>query len=55
MLEREAAEPERVIVSFIADRNKLDQYWIKVVTQTHPSQSGYAIQIKDFIDLSKLR
>ena len=54
-LKEEDSKPGRVVVSFAADRTKLDQFTLKVVTQsTSRHRIGYVIQIKDFVTLDKL-
>jgi hypothetical protein len=55
-LKEEESKPGRVVVSFAADRAKLDQFTLKVVTQSGPrTRTGHVIQVKDFVELAKLR
>ena len=55
-LKEEESKPGRVVVSFAADRAKLDQFTLKVVTQSGPGDRiGHVIQVKDFVELDKLR
>jgi hypothetical protein len=55
-LKHEESKPGSVVVSFAADRAKLDQFTLKVVTQSGPrTRIGHVIQVKDFVELAKLR
>ena len=54
-LKEEKSKPGRVVVSFAADRAKLDQFTLKVVTQRGPrDRTGHVIQVKNFVELDKL-
>jgi hypothetical protein len=54
-LKEEESKPGRVVVSFAADRAKLDQFTLKVVTQSGLERVGHVIRVKDFVKLDKLR
>ena len=55
-LKEEEAKAGRVVVSFAADRAKLEQFTLKVVTQISPrTRTGHVIRVKDFVELDKLR
>jgi hypothetical protein len=55
-LKEEEAKAGRIVVSFAADRAKLDQFTLKVVTQHGPrDRTGYVLKVKDFVELDKLR
>jgi hypothetical protein len=55
-LKEEQSKPGRVLVSFTADRAKLDQFTLKVVTESSARERiGHVIRVKDFVDLDKLR
>ncbi|HEV3145559.1 MAG TPA: hypothetical protein VGZ47_16820 [Gemmataceae bacterium] len=54
-LREEEAKPGHVVVSFAADRKKLPQIQLRVVTQNGGERTGYEISVKDFVDLEKLR
>lgn len=54
-LREEKSEPGRVVVSFAADRTKLDKFTLKVVAFSGGSRVGHVIPIKDFVDLTKIR
>ncbi len=55
-LKEEESEPGRVVVSCAADRARLDQFTLKVVTQSGPrTRTGHVIRIKDFVELDKTR
>ena len=55
-LKEEESKPGRVVVSFAADRAKLDQFSLKVVTQSGlRERTGHVINVKDCVDLNKLR
>lgn len=55
-LREEQPEPGRVVVSFAADRTKLDGIALRVVTGAGSrDMSGYELRVKDFVDLEKLR
>jgi hypothetical protein len=52
----EPAKPGRVIISFAADRAKLGQFTLRVVTGGGTrNMIGYDIPVKEFVDLDKLR
>jgi hypothetical protein len=53
-LREEEAKPGHVVVSFAADRKKLNQIQLKVVTEDG-ERVGYVISVKDFVDLEKTR
>jgi len=54
-LKEEESKPGRVVVSFAADRAKLDQFTLKVVTQSGLERIGHVIRVKDFVELDKFR
>jgi hypothetical protein len=55
-LKHDESKPGRVVVSFAADRANLDQFTLKVVTQSGPrTRTGHVIQVKNFVELDKLR
>jgi hypothetical protein len=55
-LREEPAEPGRVIVSFAADRARLGQFTLRVVTGVGTrNMIGYDIPVKEFVDLDRLR
>ena len=55
-LREESSIPGRVIVSFAADRAKLRQFTLRVVTGVGTrNMIGYDIQIHEFVDPEKLR
>ena len=55
-LREEKGEPGRVVVSFAADRARLDQFTMKVVTQESPrTRTGHVLRMKEFVDLTKIR
>jgi hypothetical protein len=55
-LREEEAKPGQVVVSFAADRKKLEQIELKVVVQYGPrSRTGYVIRVKEFVDLENTR
>ena len=55
-LQEEKSTPGRVVVSFAADRTKLDKITLKVVTQQSPrGRVGHVLQMKEFVDLEKVR
>ncbi len=55
-LREEKSRPKRVVVSFAADRTKLDKITLRVVTQDSAGErTGYVIPVKEFVDLEKLR
>ena len=55
-LREDAAKPGRVIVSFAADRTKLDQMTLRIVTGVGTLRmTGHDIPVKEFVDLDKLR
>jgi hypothetical protein len=51
-LRDESAKPGHVAVSFAADRAKLDQLTLRVVTQSAPrTMTGHDLRVKDFVEL----
>ena len=55
-LREEPAKAGRVIVSFAADRTKLSQFTLRIVTGVGTrNMTGYDVQAKEFVDLEKLR
>lgn len=57
-LREEKSQPGRVVVSFAADRMKLDKITLKVVVEyPRPAlgRAGYVLRVKEFVDLEKLR
>jgi hypothetical protein len=54
-LKEEESKKGHVIVSFAADRAKLGQFRLKVVTLNDDGRNGHVIKVKDFVDLEKLR
>lgn len=55
-LKEEEAKAGRIVVSFAADRAKLDLFTLKVVTQAGPrTRTGHVIKVKDFVELENLR
>ena len=55
-LREEKSRPGHVVVSFAADRTKLDKITLRVVTQDSDGERiGYVIGVKEFVDLEKLR
>ncbi len=55
-LREEPAKAGRVIMSFAADRTKLSQFTVRIVTGVGTrNMTGYDIQAKEFVDLEKLR
>jgi len=55
-LREDRSKPGRVVVSFAADRARLEQISMRVVVQRSPrNMTGYAILVRDFVELEKLR
>ncbi len=54
-LKEEGSKVGRVVVSFAANRAKLNQFALKVVTQSGEERIGHVIQVKNFVELDKLR
>lgn len=55
-LKEERSKPGRVVVSFAADRAHLDKLTLRVVVQPAPrDMTGYELQVKDFVELEKVR
>ena len=55
-LREEKGEPGHVVVSFAADRARLDQFTLKVVTQVSPrTRTGHILRMKEFVDPTKIR
>lgn len=55
-LREETAEPGRVVVSFAADRTKLAQMTLRIMTGVGTrSMVGRDIHVNEFVDLDKLR
>lgn len=55
-LREDKSAPGRVVVSFAADRTRLDQLTMKVVVQhSARGRTGHVIKVKEFVDLEKLR
>jgi len=55
-LREEEAKPGYVVVSFAADRKKLDQIEMKIVVQYGPrSRTGHVLPLKEFVNLEKAR
>jgi hypothetical protein len=55
-LREEEAKPGHVVVSFAADRKKLDQIELKIVVQYGPrSRTGYVLKLTEFVNLEKAR
>ena len=55
-LKEDESKEGRVVVAFAADRAKLDLFTLKVVTQRGPrDRTGHVIQVKNFVELDKLR
>jgi hypothetical protein len=54
-LDREKSKPGHVMVSFTADRAKLDQITLRIVTGVPMSMVGHDLRVKDFVDPAKLR
>ena len=55
-LREEKSPPGRIVVSFAADRAKLDKITLKVVVQYSPrTRTGHVLKVKEFVDLEKLR
>jgi hypothetical protein len=55
-LREDKSQPGRVVVSFAADRTKLDKLTLKVVVQySARGRTGHVLRIKEFVDLEKLR
>jgi len=54
-LKEEDAKPGHVVVSFAADRKKLNQIELKVVVGQLDGRVGHIIPVKDFVDLEKAR
>ena len=55
-LREEEGEPGHVAVNFAADRARLDQFTLKVVTQVSPrTRTGDILRMKEFVDLTKIR
>jgi hypothetical protein len=51
-LRDEGAKPGHIVVSFAADRAKLDQVTLRVVTQSAPrTMTGHDLRVKDFVEL----
>ena len=55
-LREDKSPPGRIVVSFAADRAKLDKITMKVVVQySARGRAGHVLRIKEFVDLEKLR
>ena len=55
-LREEKEVPGRVIVSFAADRTRLDQFTLKVVTQESPrTRTGHVLRMTEFLGPTKIR
>lgn len=54
-LREERPKPGRIMVSFAADRAKLDKLTLRVVTGVPMQMMGYELRVKDFVDLAKLK
>ena len=55
-LREEKGQPERVVVSFAADRTKLEKITLKVVVQySARGRTGHVLRVKEFVDLEKVR
>ena len=55
-LREDKSPPGRVVVSFAADRAKLDKITLKVVVQySARTRTGHVLKVKEFVDLEKLR
>jgi hypothetical protein len=55
-LKEEESQPGHVVVSFYADRGRIPQIELKVVTVGDAlSRVGHVLALKDFVDLEKLR
>jgi len=56
-LQEEKAKTGHVVVSFAADRSKLDEFTVRVVVGHNAvldTLVGYDIRVKDFVDLDKV-
>lgn len=55
-LEQEQTAPDRVVVSFAADRASLDKFTVRVVTESGARErTGYDLRLKDFVQLETVR
>ena len=54
-LKEEKSPPGHIVVSFAADRKKLDTIELKVVTFSGGERTGHVLRIKEFVDLEKVR
>jgi len=52
---QESTKPGHVLVSFAADRANLDKLTLRVVTGSPMDLTGHDLQVKDFVDLAKVR
>ena len=55
LLKEEQAKPDRIRVSFNADRARLDHFKLRVVTEDGLARAGHVIAISDFIGIYGVR
>ena len=53
-LKEDKAPPGHIVVSFAADRKKLDRIEVKVVTMSGGQRTGHVLRMKEFVALDKL-
>jgi hypothetical protein len=54
-LREDRSRPGRVVVSFTADRTRLEKTHLSVMVPEPLGGSRYDIRVKDFVDLAKVR
>ena len=54
-LREEPSKPGHIVVSFAADRTRFSGLTLKVVTLSGGERVGRVLQIRDFVDLAKVR
>ena len=53
-LKESKSQPDRISVGFSAKRTQIDHLMLRVMTFTNGQRTGHDLQLKDFVDVSKL-